>query len=153
MKYLTRQRYQAIQRDSRKAERDWQEAGNSYEQEVRLARRHLPASARALSRLTFHDSIVRALDPAPRDRIRLVLDSTHNPWGPRVFRLDFLDVVGCSARGPVVGDWWLYEEFHLHGRGLALHVLLARSSLVITASDIILTELPKTPRPRGRSPS
>ena len=151
MKYFTRRRFRAIQGDSRTAERDWKKASTSYAQHIREVRSQLPPSTRAVSMLTFHDGIVRALDRQSRNRIRLTVDATNNPWGPRgTFNIDFIGAVTCLARGPVVGDWWLYEEFHLAPAGFALHVLLHRSSLVISASDVTLTEL-KTPG-RGRRP-
>lgn len=150
MKYFTRQRFRAIQGDSRAAERDWKKASSSYAQHIREVRLQLPPSARAVSMLTFHDGIVRALNRQSRNRIRITVDATNNPWGPRgTFNIDFIDAITCLARGPVVGDWWLYEEFHLARAGFAFHVLLHRSSLVISASDVTLTEL-KTPRRRSR---
>ena len=150
MKYFTRQRFRAIQGDSRAAERDWKKASTSYAQHIREVRPQLPPSTRAVSTLTFHDGIVRALDRQSRNRIRLTVDATNNPWGPRgTFNIDFIDAVTCLARGPVVGDWWLYEEFHLAPAGFALHVLLHSSSFVISASDVTLTEL-KTPGRRSR---
>jgi hypothetical protein len=150
MKYFTRQRFRAIQGDSRAAERDWKRASASYAQHIREIRPQLRPSTRVVSTLTFHDGIVRALDRS-RNRVRLTVDARNNPWGPRgTFNIDFTDVGSCLARGPVVGDWWLYEEFHLAPAGFALHVLLQRSSLVISASDVTVTEL-RTTRLRKRS--
>jgi hypothetical protein len=98
-----------------------------------------------LSKLSFHDSIVRAVTRVSHDEVRVRLDATNNPWGPRgMFDLDFKGVVRCTARGSVVGDWWLYEEMHLAEAGFALHVLLHRSSLVIVASNVVLTERTKS---------
>jgi hypothetical protein len=150
MKFFTRQRYRAIQGDSRAAERDWKRASTSYAKHIREVRPRLSPSARAVSTLTFHDGVVRTLERS-RGRIRLTVDATDNPWGPRgMFDLDFVGEGSCVARGRVVGDCWLYEEWHFSHAGFALHVLLQRSSLIIRASDVTLTELRTTRRKPAR---
>lgn len=134
MKYFTRQRYRAIQQDSRTAERDWRKAGADYARQLRTIREELPESARQLCDLTLHDGVVRSVRRAGPKAV-VVVDATNNPWGPRDnFELLFTGVRTFTRRGSVMGDWWLYEEVHLSSTGFALHVLLQRSSLVVAAS-------------------
>lgn len=148
MKYFTRQRFRATQTDSRAADRDWKKAGQAYAKHVRDLRPELPRAARELSRHTFHDSVVRSLERRGNDRIILTLDATNNPWGPRgTFRLELVKPHTFLMRGPIVGDWWLYEEFHRARAGFALHVLLHRSSMIVSASDVVLTKLKTVRRP------
>ncbi len=141
MKYFTRKRHQAIQKDSRTAERDWKKAGGDYHQHLRTIRTELPDSARQLCELTLHDGVVRSVRRAGTSKVLVVVDATNNPWGPRGrFELVFTGVKTFTMRGSVVGDWWLYEEVYLSRAGFALHVLLQRSSLVVAASGFSIRE-------------
>jgi len=144
MKFFTRERYDAIQHDSRKAERDWNQAVHDYAKHVDKIRAQLPASACQLLDLTLHDGTVSSVDHPDPAVVRIVVDASRNPWGPRgIFALTFSGLNAATFHGPTIGDWWLYEEIHLSEAGLGLHVLLRRSELVVDAAAVTIESLTK----------
>ena len=137
MKFFTRERYEAMQHDSRRAEREWERAGREYTRQLELVRQRLPESARKLCDLTLHDGIVERIERPAQDTVRLIVNASNNPWGPRGrFDLQFLGVNPLTFREPAVRDCWLYEEMHLSDSGFALHVLLHKSEMIVEASSV-----------------
>jgi hypothetical protein len=142
MKFFTRERYDAVQRDSRRAEREWDQASHDYSKHVEQIRAQLPTSAHGLLELTLHDGTVGSVEhPAP-GILRIVVDASGNPWGPRgIFALTFAGLNEATFREPAIGDWWLYEEIHLSDAGLGLHVLLRRSEMIVDAAAVTIDVL------------
>ncbi|MBN1429459.1 MAG: DUF4085 family protein [Anaerolineae bacterium] len=139
MNYFTRQRYQAIQGDSRKAEREWDKACDAYRDYLASILSQLPPGSRDLAENTFHDGIIKELNELEPGSLQITIDASHNPWGPRGnFQLQFIGVSSLIVDGTVVGDWWLYEELHLLEHGFALHVLLETSEIIVEAADVTI---------------
>lgn len=142
MKHFTRERYEACQHPDETVVADWEAQIALYRQHLDAIRGKLPASSLPLCDLTLHDGVVEALHRDRPDEVRLVVDASNNPWGPTGrYELRFSGVRDLTVTGPIVGDNWLYEEIHLDDAGFAYHVLLWRSELILTASDLALLPL------------
>jgi hypothetical protein len=134
VKYFTRERFDANQDDTPEAELDWNKAVDDYASHLERIRGQLPEGSRDLWELTLHDGSVERVERPSAESVRIVIDATRNPWGPRgKFELVFEGVNPATLVEPVLKDGWLYEELHISDRGFAFHVLFDRSEMIIEA--------------------
>ena len=138
LKYFTRQRYQANQKGSVVAAQAWDVAGAEYAAHLRSIEGLLTESIRPICATKFHDAEVTGVDQSSSGSVRIVLDATSNPWGPRgIIQISFSGVAAFAQSGQVLGDTWLYHEVHLARCGFELHVLLETSEFVIEAMSVV----------------
>ncbi len=144
MKYFTRELYESIQPGSgvpeEEADRQWQERSQAYQRHLDAIRARLPAGMQLLAENSLHDGVVLGVKQLPDGRLRLETDATQNPWGPRgVFTLTFSGVREVEGLETIVGDWWLYEEAHLHPRAaFDFRVLFSQSQFRVVAEEVEL---------------
>lgn len=143
MKFFTRRLYDAIKVpsetiESEKTEAEWNSTKAKYENHWNSIQLNLPSHIRVLGRTPFHDGIIKSIDEPNVDEVLLLVDCRNNPWGPRgMFQIHFTGVHEFCTTGTTSGDWWVYEEIHLHPQAVfEYHVLCERSEFSIAADDV-----------------
>ncbi|MCR9291796.1 MAG: DUF4085 domain-containing protein, partial [bacterium] len=98
MKFITRELYQSMQDDSdsqayEAAEQAWYAQCKAYREHLNSIRERLPISMQSFCDITLHDGVIQAAEHCNSSNVRLVVDASHNPWGPTGnFQLSFLGV-------------------------------------------------------------
>lgn len=146
MKFITRALYDAMQcepetPESAAADAQWDARCAAYRAHLETIRSRLPASVQAFCDVSLHDGVITRAAFLPPDAARLEIDATNNPWGPAgCFRLTFTGVREVSPLAEIAGQWWLYEEVHLHpDAGFDYRMLLTEGEFRIVADEVELT--------------
>jgi hypothetical protein len=144
MKFFTRERYDAVQGESSKAEQAWDDAVRGYSRHLEQIGTSLSDAGRSLIGLTLHDGKIEKFERPSPNVVEVVVDATRNPCGHRArVGLIFSGVDPATFVEPRVGDWWLYEEVHQSIIGFAFHVPLGRSEMLVEAADVEIKSLTK----------
>lgn len=147
MKFITRDLYNAIQCEPDTPEFDaaearWESQCSAYRAHIESVRSRLPESMQVFCDTTLHDGVITAAARPRRDSVRLEIDAWNNPWGPTGrLELIFTGVKDVSPLDDLVGQWWLYEEVHLHpGAGFDYRVLLDEGEFRVVADNVELSQ-------------
>ena len=143
MVFFTRALYEAMQGDDAGFAGRWQGTCDAYREHRDRIRPSLPPRMREFAKTSFHDGVVRAVSqPAPSTLV-LDIDATHNSWGPRgVFRLTFTGVRAVEGIEQLVGQYWVYEEVHLHPEGgFDYRVLFYESDFRVVATEVEVQDM------------
>ena len=123
---------------TRKATRKFNRNLRLYKKYFSLIRPHLPASAIAFSKYSFHDSEVANVQ-WEAGKLFLILDTEHEemPFPERYVHLIFASVIKRPKILPKKREWWNLEELHLGTRiNFCLHVLFTNSEMEIAADEV-----------------
>jgi hypothetical protein len=148
MKFITRDRYNALQCDPESpefavAETDWESQMESYRQHLATIRAQLPPSMQSFRETSLHDGVIKSITQPEPTTIEIEIDAGNNPWGPiGFFRLVFHGVRASRIPPNYENEWWLYDEIHLHAEAeFEYRVLLTEGELHIAADEIELVEI------------
>jgi hypothetical protein len=147
MKFITRDLYDAMQcppdtPESDAAEARWDSQCTAYRAQLESIRPRLPVSMQAFCDTSLHDGVIKAATQPHPETVQLEIDASNNPWGTiGYFQLRFTGVKDVSPMDDIVGNWWLYEEVHLHpDAGFDYRVLLTDGEFRVVADNVELIE-------------
>jgi len=147
MKFITRELYNAMQcppdtPESDAADARWESQFSAYRAHLESIRARLPPSMQAFCDTSLHDGVIKAATQPTPDSVQLEIDASHNPWGPiGYFHLKFTGAKDVSPLDDTVGEWWLYQEVHLHANaGFDYRVLLTEGEFCVVADNVELIE-------------
>jgi len=143
MKFFTRTLCEYVQ-SIEAPEMLWEPAIKSYDEHLRQIKPMLPPRMGELADNTLHDSVVLDVTRPTASTCAIQLDARQSTGRYRgLVRLTFLGVRAVTVTNVLVGDYWLYEEVHLHpSAAFEYAVLLFRSELSIVADDVEVVEIP-----------
>jgi hypothetical protein len=128
--------------ESDAADLRWESQCSAYRAHLELIRSQLPTSMQAFCDTSLHDGVIKNVVWTQAGAIQLQIDASSNPWGPiGHFRLIFTGVKDVSHLDALAGQWWLYEEVHLHpDAGFDYRVLLTEGEFRIVADSVELID-------------
>jgi hypothetical protein len=145
MKFFTRELYSAMQcvpdtPESDAADARWESQCAAYRAQLESIRPQLTASMQSFCGTSLHDGVFKAALQVPPGTVQLDIDASNSPWGPRGhFQLVFTGVKEVSPLDDIVGQWWLYEEVHLHpDAAFDYRVLLTDGEFRVVADEVQL---------------
>ena len=125
---------------------DWDEAWKEYLTYLQSIRKSLPANARILSSLSFHDANITAVKHLSKKAVEIVLeagpyDFLEKRWLKYgTYTLSFSGVKKAWVPYTIVGDIWLNEEMCLSDvAAFDYQVQLVKDEIRVQADDILLT--------------
>ena len=134
MKFFTRAKYDAIQR----AETDWDQAADAYQQHLESISASLPRGARALAEDILHDARIEKIGRPSTTALELMLRRGYGP--PGKVTLNFSGVVASDLSDGHVGEDVLYEEVEVSPAGFVYRALLTRAELFVEAADVAIED-------------
>lgn len=150
MRFFTWKLYKQMQAEPGTLEEEkfnacWKKACEGYQLHLTEIMPRLPGSMRKFGKLTLHDGLILTATRTAKNSAVLEIDGNNCCWGPiGQFKLEFAGVRKVTGLSKIVGDWWLYEEVHLHRKaGFEYRVLLARSEFRIVADAVRFTVVAK----------
>lgn len=150
MKYFTRKLYQAMQDPlNEEFDRKWEETCAEYRKHKDSVIESLPVQAKILAGTTFHDGVVRDVSQSTGRTLELIVDASHNPWGPRgVFKTRFDGIRSVSDLAGLIGNVWLYEEIDVASEGaFEYRVLFDKSELLVVATSVTIEAITSAAKP------
>jgi Protein of unknown function (DUF4085) len=130
-----------------KADANWDQAWKKYEANLRKIRDSLPANARLLSSLSFHDSTIKSVNHLSKTAVEIVIEGgPHNFIEDRwldygTYTLSFSGVKKAWVPYTIAGDIWLNEEMNLSDvAAFDYQVRLVQDEFRIQADDVLFTQ-------------
>lgn len=127
MQFFTAALHRRMQTDRFK-QTDWAATVTSYQAHLDRIAPEIPASARKLARLNFHDCVLHRIELVAPERI--ILSIAGSKWSRRktsvsgMHDLTFRKVARTNLAMSHLSRYWLYEEIHQAGKLAELRVLL-----------------------------